>query len=62
MREAVPAKAPSTSKASATPVAKGQVFFTMGGSNYVCSGTAAASGNQSVVTTAGHCVNEGPGA
>jgi V8-like Glu-specific endopeptidase len=87
MREAVPAKAPSTSKASSTPVAKGQpvvvprakpggtttypanvvattgkVFFTMGGSNYVCSGTATASGNQSVVTTAGHCVNEGPGA
>lgn len=87
MREAVPAKAPSTSTASSTPVAKGQpvvvprakpggtttypanvvattgkVFFTMGGSNYVCSGTATASGNQSVVTTAGHCVNEGPGA
>jgi len=88
MREAVPAKAPSTAHASSAPVAQGQphvvapkakpggtttypakvvattgkVFFTMGGSNYVCSGTATNSGNESVVTTAGHCVNEGPGA
>ena len=88
MREAVPAKAPSTANASSAPVAKsqpqvirpkakpggtttypanvvattGKVFFTMGGGNYVCSGTATNSGNQSVVTTAGHCVNEGPGA
>ena len=88
MREAVPAKAPSTANASSAPVAKGQpqivspkakpggsttypanvvattgkVFFTMGGSNYVCSGTATNSTNGSVVTTAGHCVNEGPGA
>ena len=88
MREAVPAKAPSTAHASSSPVAQGQphvvaskakpggsttypanvvattgkVFFTEGGSNWVCSGTATSSGNQSVVTTAGHCVNEGPGA
>jgi len=40
----------------------GKVFFTEAGTNYVCSGTATTSGNQSVVTTAGHCVNEGPGA
>jgi V8-like Glu-specific endopeptidase len=40
----------------------GKVFFTEGGVNYVCSGTATASTNGSVVTTAGHCVNEGPGA
>jgi hypothetical protein len=40
----------------------GKVFFTEGNSNYVCSGTATTSSNQSVVTTAGHCVNEGPGA
>lgn len=39
----------------------GKVFFTMGGSNYVCSGTATASSNGDVVTTAGHCLNEGPG-
>lgn len=40
----------------------GKVFFTLGGSNYVCSGTATTSGNGDVVTTAGHCLNEGPGA
>ena len=39
----------------------GKVFFTLGGSDYVCSGTALLSGNKSVVWTAGHCVNEGPG-
>ena len=39
----------------------GKVFFSDGGSNYVCSGTAITSGNESVVWTAGHCVNEGPG-
>lgn len=38
--------------------AHGKVFFSDGGTNYVCSGTALA-GN--VVWTAGHCVNEGPG-
>lgn len=40
----------------------GKVFFTMGGTNYVCSGNAVASTNGSTVATAGHCVNEGPGA
>lgn len=40
----------------------GKVFFTEGSSNYVCSGTATGSSNGDVVTTAGHCVNEGPGA
>jgi V8-like Glu-specific endopeptidase len=40
----------------------GKVFFTLGGSNFVCSGTALNSANRSVVWTAGHCVNEGPGA
>ena len=40
----------------------GKVFFTMGGVNYVCSGTSvAASSGLSLVWTAGHCVNEGPG-
>jgi V8-like Glu-specific endopeptidase len=40
----------------------GKVFFTLGGANYVCSGSAVSSGNKDVVLTAGHCVNEGPGA
>jgi hypothetical protein len=39
----------------------GKVFFTLGGVDYVCSGTALLSANKSVVWTAGHCVNEGPG-
>lgn len=39
----------------------GKVFFTMGGSNYVCSGNAVSSANESTVATAGHCLNEGPG-
>jgi len=40
----------------------GKVFFTLGGVNYVCSGSSTASTNESVVLTAGHCLNEGPGA
>lgn len=49
--------------ASETPIPRiGKVFFTLGGSNYVCSGNAVASGNKSTVSTAGHCINEGPGA
>ncbi|WP_083940165.1 trypsin-like serine peptidase [Saccharomonospora saliphila] len=40
----------------------GKVFFTLGGQDYVCSGTATESANGDVVTTAGHCLNEGPGA
>lgn len=43
------------------PAMHGKVFFTERGVNYVCSGTALTSGNKSVVWTAGHCVNEGPG-
>lgn len=39
----------------------GKVFFTDNGVSYVCSGTAITSANESVVWTAGHCVNEGPG-
>lgn len=39
----------------------GKVFFTLAGLNYVCSGTVTASANGSLVNTAGHCVNEGPG-
>ncbi|WP_129786982.1 trypsin-like serine peptidase [Promicromonospora panici] len=40
----------------------GKVFFTLSGTNYVCSGSAVSSGNKDVVLTAGHCLNEGPGA
>ena len=40
----------------------GKVFFTLGGSNYVCSDNAVSSTNGSTVSTAGHCLNEGPGA
>jgi hypothetical protein len=43
------------------PSAHGKVFFTDSGINYVCSGNAVLSTNESVVWTAGHCVNEGPG-
>ncbi|MGK2878870.1 MAG: trypsin-like serine peptidase [Solirubrobacterales bacterium] len=43
-----------------TPLtAHGKVFFTDGGVNYVCSGTALTG---DVIWTAGHCVNAGPGA
>lgn len=56
-------------EAAAAPVAMastvattGKVFFTLGGVNYVCSGAATSSTNRDVVTSAGHCVNEGPGA
>ena len=37
----------------------GKVFFSIGRSNYVCSGTATNSSNGDVVTTAGHCVSDG---
>jgi hypothetical protein len=48
---------------SGTDLDNGKVFFTLGGVNYVCSGTSvAASTGLSLVWTAGHCVNEGPGA
>jgi len=39
----------------------GKVYFTSDGVDYVCSGTALTSANESVVWTAGHCVHEGPG-
>ena len=53
----------STNATPEAPIAHiGKVFFSSAGGNYVCSGNAVASGNRSVVSTAGHCVNEGPGA
>jgi hypothetical protein len=39
----------------------GKVFFTLGGSDYVCSGSSTTAANRSLVQTAGHCLNEGPG-
>lgn len=78
MRRAIPAgpataAAPATTAAAAAEEypgdpaappasAHGKVFFTSHGADYVCSGTAIRSQNRSVVWTAGHCVNDGPGA
>ncbi len=39
----------------------GKVFFTLEGTDYVCSGSAVRSANRDTVLTAGHCVNNGPG-
>ncbi|MET1064887.1 MAG: hypothetical protein ABWX85_07930 [Arthrobacter sp.] len=67
----VEAQAPSLQAEAVRPKANdseetvkhiGKVFFTLGGANYVCSGNSVSSANKSTVTTAGHCVNEGPGA
>jgi hypothetical protein len=41
--------------------AHGKVFFSAAAVDFVCSGTALTSANESVVWTAGHCVNGGPG-
>lgn len=49
------------SVAEAITYTNGKVFFTDGGTNYVCSGTAVSASNGSVVWTAGHCVNDGSG-
>jgi hypothetical protein len=64
-----PGKAKKAPRAAAQPIpppytsaptrTKGKVFFTDDGRNYVCSGTAVLSGNDSVVWTAGHCVHDG---
>lgn len=57
-----PTKGKQTLAQSEVPVSHiGKVFFTLGGANYVCSGNAVSSTNGSTVSTAGHCVNEGPG-
>ena len=36
----------------------GKVFFTLSSGNYVCSGSAVSSANESTVLTAGHCVSD----
>lgn len=48
--------------AASVTATTGKVFFTLGGTNYVCSGAATSSSNRDVVTTAGHCVKDGTGA
>jgi hypothetical protein len=57
-----PAQNQAAAAAAAVSTTTGKVFFTLGGANYVCSGSATSSANRDVVSTAGHCVNEGPGA
>jgi V8-like Glu-specific endopeptidase len=41
--------------------AAGKVFFTLGGTDYVCSGSTVASANADVAVTAAHCVTDGNG-
>jgi hypothetical protein len=57
-----PSRQQAAAAAAAVSTTTGKVFFTLGGINYVCSGSATSSTNSDVVSTAGHCVNEGPGA
>lgn len=40
----------------------GKVFFTLSGTDYQCSGSSVKAKNKDLVLTAGHCLNEGPGA
>jgi len=56
--DAVMVSPPYTSAPTRT---NGKVFFSDDGLNYVCSGTALLSGNESTVWTAGHCVHDGEG-
>lgn len=39
----------------------GKVFFNLRGADYQCSGSSVIAANESLVQTAGHCLNEGPG-
>jgi V8-like Glu-specific endopeptidase len=39
----------------------GKIFFTLSGTDYVCSGSSVASANSDVAVTAGHCVTDGSG-
>ncbi|MDQ1671063.1 MAG: hypothetical protein QOE40_3124 [Actinomycetota bacterium] len=57
-----PAQSQPAAAAAAVSTTTGKVFFTLGGVDYVCSGSSTSSANRDVVSTAGHCVNEGPGA
>ena len=68
--QSVAGKAPTAKKGGKTPEAGsespvpniGKVFFKIGTSDYVCSGNVVTASNKSTVSTAGHCVNAGPGA
>lgn len=52
----------SSKTVAETPVSHiGKVFFSLGGADYACSGNAVVAANEATVSTAGHCVNEGPG-
>jgi hypothetical protein len=66
VRRGTPTRVADTSATQASAAAisttTGKVFFTLGGTDFVCSGSATSSTNHDVVSTAGHCVNEGPGA
>lgn len=57
-----PSRQQPAAAAAAVSATTGKVFFTLGGVDFVCSGSATSSTNGDVVSTAGHCVNEGPGA
>ena len=52
---------PTTQPAPTEGRTVGKVFFSLGGRNYVCSGSVVASGSDSLVLTAGHCLHEGRG-
>lgn len=52
-------KAPSNGSSEFPLSTVGKVFFSHGSLDYVCSGTAVVSNNQSAVDTAGHCLWDG---
>jgi V8-like Glu-specific endopeptidase len=73
IRKSPPATAPSRggdtagdglpwTRGGAVAAAVGKVFFTLGGEDYVCSGTLVGGQRPDVVLTAAHCVTGGPGA
>ena len=52
-----------TAAARVAPIGHiGKVFFTLQGTDYVCSGNAISAVNENTIATAGHCLNSGPGA
>lgn len=54
-------KKKTTIAADEAPVSSiGKVFVVLNGADYVCSGNAVTSGNQSTVVTAAHCLTDGP--
>ncbi|TFB74303.1 hypothetical protein E3O21_15935 [Cryobacterium flavum] len=59
-QQADPDQSPTATQVS--PISHiGKIFFTLGGTDYVCSGNSISAANENTVVTAGHCVNEGPG-